>query len=131
MGADFSLATVPAFQLTDKRLKTLSALVKAQEVNEDPEADDDMVAFRDAAYECVQCLRSIINGREIDTITLDGADHYVWITGGMSWGDPPTDAYEPLSSLSEFEPVWKQMLKWARADFKRYGKKKLLSLICG
>lgn len=135
MGADFCFASLPAFRLTDKRLEELLALVEKIDVGEDPlgedpEADNDMVCIRDAAYEGVKMLRDFITGREVETITMDGAEYFMWVTGGMSWGEPPTDAYEPFINMSEFDAVEQKMLEWSKADFKELGKEKMLKIVC-
>lgn len=75
-------------------------------------ADDDLYAvevelagtsFVDAAME----LR--LYRRDVSSIQIDGACYA--ITGGMSWGDTPTDAYQYVSRLS-----WIDELLYAEPD---------------
>ena len=40
------------------------------------------------------------------------------ITGGLSWGDYPTESSEPISSLAEVPGVYEMFEKWAVEDQK-------------
>lgn len=55
-------------------------------------------------------------GREVADYKQDGADHTVLITGGMSHGDSPTEAYDEMRMLLYVEQVYDLLLKWARED---------------
>lgn len=127
MGADLSLATLPAIRLTDARIKTLLQIVKSNKIAKN---DEDAVAFRDDAYECIKNLHIFAKGREVEVLGMDSCDHLLWITGGMSWGDPPTDAFEPMLALAEQDGVCEKMLEWSKADFKKLGREKMENIVC-
>jgi hypothetical protein len=55
-------------------------------------------------------------GRDVSDFKQEGADHTVLITGGMSWGDSPTDAYDEMRILLYFDALYDLLLKWARED---------------
>jgi len=38
-------------------------------------------------------------GYRRDVTTMQFAGHDYWLTGGMSWGETPTDAYERIAAL--------------------------------
>jgi hypothetical protein len=81
------------------------------------EEDED---WRRALLEAIDCLAKEY-GHEI--CRWDVMDYPynpltfpIGVTGGMSWGDPPTDAYEHFNNLGQCAPIMDLLLKWARED---------------
>lgn len=113
MGADFLYNYIPICKLTPKRLAALAA-----EVSDVDYLDPDLLNKGIPLTE--EVLKNAINdytsgrwalSREVSVMSMPHADFY--ITGGMSWGDPPTDAYDDFKLLSDVEDL---LLKWAIED---------------
>jgi hypothetical protein len=120
MGSDFCEVVIPKFRLTVARMKKLHALVKDVPYQDElqGEADD----RRSELYGDLDNLHEHLSGREVGDLWFEGMDYMVWITGGMSYGEPPTEAYEPLCNIAE--AFYDQMLVWAREDWKKEQAKK-------
>ncbi len=106
MGADFIFAIAPICENPDeakKRINQLSheALTEVAEVSygESPEQDDaeGWQQVRDLISEGIDVVNTAV-GRDIGLIVIDKPGTYV-ITGGMTWGDDPTDACRPIWAL--------------------------------
>lgn len=114
MGDDFCEAALPKIRLTAARIKKLHALVKDVPYQDDPDCADER---RDELHEYIDSLIEHVDGREVGELWFEGMDYMVWTTGGMSCGEPPTDAYEPFSEVAE--AFYDVMLVWAREDWKK------------
>ncbi len=99
MGADFTLATFPYFDMTDDRRERFRELIvnlPASETDEFQEwygLDDEESYNSEELLEDIESSCSVV-GRETTTITTynDKGERYeLNVTGGMSWGDDPTD----------------------------------------
>ena len=113
MGADFTLATFPYFDMTDDRRERFRELIvnlPASETDEFQEwygLDEEDYSFEEL-LEDIECSCSVV-GRETTTITSynDKGERYeLNVTGGMSWGDSPTDAYDAFNRAAFFESVY-------------------------
>jgi hypothetical protein len=109
MGSDYCEAVVPKIRLTATRLKKMHALAKVSSWGGDNEE------LREELHENIDSLIEHIDGREVGELWLDGMDYMVWTTGGMSCGEPPTDAFEPFCNIAEV--FYDVMLVWAREDW--------------
>lgn len=56
--------------------------------------DDDLTTCQQAAHAAIDSLASALGSRE--TICIQVADYDVYLSGGLSWGDSPTDAAEAI-----------------------------------
>ena len=131
MGADFLYATVPCFTLTPEResqfIEMLNqhfadgtdmdllrdrALLERDDVDEVSNA-----ALLDTVLAAIYRVRASDGSREVSYLSLSGMDYEVMITGGMSWGDSPTDAFDCFCILEELpRNMYQQMIAWARED---------------
>ena len=125
MGADFLLYDLPIQVFREEALARLHAMDRERlvsvlfdngpsEWNEDfdewvERVDENEQELRERAVKYVEGLLDWVYGvadgsvrsREIDWRIVDG---YKWLfTGGMSWGDPPTDASETFRLLRELD----------------------------
>ncbi len=101
MGADMALSVCARhvdYHVAEARLKTLSNAVIGAAYNYGDEIDDDDQAdyLAQAIYD-LELLYS--DSREITVLRIEGKDYVC--SGGMSWGDYPTDACRPLDVISE------------------------------
>ena len=121
MGADMTLACAPACDLTPRRVKHIEQVVQAI-----PDADEDLcelmesLGYDDPAHAKRQILRcgleSQEEGREVTTLHIPGCPYPVQVSGGLSWGDPPTESYTVLEHVARCPQLWQVLEEFARAD---------------
>jgi len=113
MGADFTLATFPYFEMTEDRRERFRELIVNLPASETDEFQE-WYGLDEEDYSLEQLLEDIeascstVN-RETTTITTynDKGERYeLNVTGGMTWGDSPTDAYDVFNRASFFENVY-------------------------
>lgn len=126
MGADFLFATSPQPSLNDDRRKAIKELLEQipyqdlLDVQESFGGFDDCgsaEAMRQELFDTIEQVCEMDN-RETSNIQLDGMDWMGVITGGMSWGDVPTDAFEPIAMIGWFPPVWDLLKHFAQEDLR-------------
>lgn len=115
MGADFIYETLPAANIDNCRLEHLRALAKADMAatlwcDEDDERLEELL-------NAIEAYPDLVNGR--DTALFHQPDYDLLITGGMSRGDGPTEAFYPMTVLASCEPIWKALEEYARVDHDR------------
>ena len=114
MGADFTLATFPYFDMTDDRRERFRELIVNLPASETDEFQDWYGLDDEESYNLEELLEDIesscsVVGRETTTITTynDKGERYeLNVTGGMTWGDSPTDAYDAFNRAAFFESVY-------------------------
>ena len=113
MGADFTLATFPYFEMTEDRRERFRELIVNLPASETDEFQE-WYGLDEEDYSLEQLLEDIeascstVN-RETTTITTynDKGERYeLNVTGGMTWGDSPTDAYDAFNRAAFFESVY-------------------------
>jgi len=110
MGADFIVAMVPMRKTQDEAIAKLKAMdaetllhvlsyYHARDFDEDTDEQEYAEAIEFVTAKIDEVYGYYKHGsRETDVHKIDGTD---WlITGGMSWGDDPTDAYESVSVIA-------------------------------
>ena len=131
MGADFLYATVPCFTLTPERESQFIDMFSQHiaddldigwldehlwDFDEGPEHEAEILSHALTALRRVDDCRESGN-REVSYLSLSGMDYEAMITGGMSWGDSPTDAFEFFRFLEDApDIVYQQLIAWARED---------------
>lgn len=148
MGADFCYAVVPQFELTPEREVLLRGVLDnvpngvlieciqswgleshVPEVDLEPpegaSTTDWLVEVGDKVREyfvrCVKAVQESCFSREVCELYLPGLQYRCLITGGMSWGDSPTDAYDDFNACGMLEDVWQLLLEFAREDYAKIG----------
>ena len=128
MGADFTLATFPYFDMTDDRRQRFADLVEnlPQE-----ETDEYMEWFGLDEEECVS-LEDFLDdietacstcSRETSTLTTyndKGEKYELNVTGGMSWGDSPTEAYDAFNRAAFFDEIYNLAIDFSVEYCKMY-----------
>jgi hypothetical protein len=119
MGADFLCVTCPRFQPTASRLKQLRRHVRELPATEIATLAEERgwkpAEVKAVVLNAIKELPELDSRRDVGTICCDGAVH--WITGGMSSGESPTDAYDILDWLTLVPSVLERMQRWAQADY--------------
>jgi len=105
MGADLTLGITKIERSFEEAVKALKEL--------EPESvynavsywfDVDEYDYDEALAKAIECLKEVYGyyehgSRDTAVLTLDGKR---WlITGGMSWGDDPTDAFRPIALMED------------------------------
>jgi hypothetical protein len=81
----------------------------------DPEGDDAAVRMRSLAHDLFDDLRrDLTDFTEVSEHTVPG--WHIFVTGGFSFGDAPTEAYEHFSQALEFLDVLKAIGFWVGED---------------
>jgi len=126
MGADFLLYSLPWTQLDEARQKQLHDTI-------DQLADEQLqeVADGDGTFDDDELpnVRSVLHGAVGDYMQLDNRrDTATWrhspapisriFTGGLSWGDAPTDSCETFDLIATCDPVYELLKRWALEDAK-------------
>ncbi len=136
MGADFLLYAVPKCQMTPKRLHLASQAVRDMsndlileylEQNEGLQyaEEDRETACRDYRKQLLLDVEFLQDPFTRDVVDLDlvGCDRAYLFTGGMSWGDTPSDAAEIFQRLGSCDRLWTLLNRWAVEDKKAARKK--------
>ena len=113
MGADFTLATFPYFDMTDDRRERFRELIVNLPASETDEFQE-WYGLDEDDYDAEQLLQDIEDAcstcsRETSSMyayTEGGQRYELNITGGMSWGDSPTDVFDAFNRASFFESVY-------------------------
>jgi len=127
MGADFTLATFPYFDMTDDRRERFRELIVNLPTSETDEFQD-WYGLDDEDYSLEELLQDIesscsVVGRETTTITTyneKGEKHELNVTGGMSWGDSPTDVYDAFNRAAFFDDVYNLAIDFSVEYSKMY-----------
>ena len=98
-------------------MEILTGIVdKLEEVSEEIIGDASIDEVKETLLSYVDELKSFDNNSEV-AVYQQGNDSYkVWITGGMSGGDAPTDAFEIIAALGSLDCLWDQMELFAIDD---------------
>ena len=126
MGADFLVAVLPAFDVDNAgnmdALRRVVAAMPASELEFVRDSvgacDGDLEETRREVLEALDQLPNTARGREVtmlDGQCIKGAEYPVWITGGMSWGDLPTEAFGVFEVLSATTSVYRLIQELAAA----------------
>lgn len=126
MGADFMFTVSPRCELTDERKRRIKNVIRAIPDKELLKVVDDYypLGLDDEATPeeiRVTLYRAVLENAEIENretswVQLDGMDWVANITGGMSWGDSPTESFDSMSSIACFDPVYELMKEFSRED---------------
>lgn len=117
MGADFTYAILPYAEHTFERAKELHRIVT--HLPEDTIADITSfhgIETREEFAELAREYWNLGNKRDVGGLWLEDQIHYI-LTGGLSWGDSPTDSYKVMAALTDILDVWKALELWASEDY--------------
>ena len=126
MGADFMFAVSPRCELTHERKRRIKETIRAIRDEKLLEIVNNYgpLGLGDESTPAeirVELYKAVLENAEIERrdtsyIRLEGMDWTANITGGMSWGDSPTDAFDSMSAISDFDPVYELMKEFSRED---------------
>jgi hypothetical protein len=114
MGADFCLTGAPVFEATPPRLQELASIIDeltdADFVESGPARSDTLAEWQEELREAVAIFDGIENLRDVSRW------YDWWLTGGMTWGDDPTESYTRLALIHDCAPLADQLAAWSSAD---------------
>jgi hypothetical protein len=129
MGAHLAIATVPACKLTARRsgqLKRLIAKLPRSDLEElievrclqDDDEEDEVVReeARELLRRCLDDYDGCIEYRDVTGLQLEGMNYGVYLSGGLSWGDSPTETFDTFLALSLVAPLSDKLREWAIED---------------
>jgi hypothetical protein len=144
MGADFLYAMVPKCELTAERTSKIQQVLDSVSdhtilcvaadgcmsnvVQDDDESRPEDVTEKEWEHTTAEKLRGSFfshilealdsgEDREVSWLGLDDLPYQCWITGGLSWGDSPTDIFDSFVVCGELLPVWELLLEFAKEDY--------------
>ena len=125
MGADFCMAKFPRFAFNDNRKEQFRQALQSI-------TEDDREHLRDCYYfddesdssviedmlEVIEEASDLVTRETGEWSEYDEDGNTVWLTysGGMSWGDNPTEAYSVLDKTSHLESVYNLAMKFSAED---------------
>lgn len=130
MGQEFLMTTFPSFEMTKERRAELLDTVLTETIGNLEEfrewfyGDDDDRDRMDVARELVEdiedCCSRMYTREMAQMITYDpnGKGFWLNITGGCSYGDPPTEMFDVMSRANHFGSVWDKCEEYAKEDYK-------------
>ena len=127
MGADFTLAKTPVFRMTEDRKRVLteelSKLTPQDYENLRAELfwdDESDTEIQEACLDTIEQVMNLGEPRDCGTdweYNKKGERMMFLYTGGLSWGDDPTNNYHLVSSLC-YIPVAETIERFAVEDCK-------------
>ena len=133
MGAELLIAFTPLCRFTQARDKAFRQLIDGltpddlyrfieclgDELDDDGASEDGKVeTSKKHLLGQVDDLAKAVESHESDICRWEGMDFHVLITGGLSWGDAPTELFDLFNQFAAVEALWEQLLEWAREDFR-------------
>ena len=111
MGADLLMYAIPNCKMTKERMVVLKQIVAAlPDCGGGDAMYDDLDEYKAALVTAIDELIGIDGCRDVTTI----GDSL--ITGGLSWGDHPTESADCFDKISMCNPLWKQLEAWYLED---------------
>lgn len=121
MGADFTYEILPLCRKTDERVAELKALIDGLTLDtyqgvalwESCCDDDELDEYKEELRIAVNDYWELDGRRDVGCLQMGSQDITYILTGGMSWGDGPTDAYDIMTKLTGF---WDFFYRYAKED---------------
>jgi len=119
MGAEFILYALPACEMTAQRadiLKQQLAAMPDEDLAEIACEYGDTDDARMRVRQAIDFLPVAGGQRDVADFYLGGMPYPLLVSGGLSWGDFPTDAACEFSLISGCSQLYAQLAEWARQD---------------
>lgn len=129
MGADMVIYMLPACDLTDDRMEVLGNIVENLDNSELDGILEDvglvgvMEGSRNEAKEAFRdlltAMQDLYDSRQVQlwgTASNGPLKYPVLITGGLSFGDDPTEACSTMQQVGASVEIWDKLAEWARED---------------
>ncbi len=127
MGADFCFEILPLCKLNEARKAELNKLIDAltdeqlaginETINGSGGNDEERAEFLDTLKDYVLQYEQCDDSRDTGTLFIRGC--WFILSGGMTWGDEPTDSYRVLGAVNAIPGVWAKLEAWSIEDVTR------------
>ena len=123
MGAYMLLYTVPAAEITPPRKTRLIDIANRFTIRELREwLEEDFGTTRQTIlaeiHDAIDVLAVAHELRASCRLYFPGMPYPLFVTGGLSWGDEPTELARPFELLSRCTPLDRQLVTWATDDLR-------------
>jgi hypothetical protein len=109
-------AGVPDVSIDEARKLILLKIV-AELPDDFFDPDEHAVECRADLEDAVEFLTIARQSREVTEFLLPGVGYDLLVTGGMSNGDSPTDAYDLFNYIWHCKKLYEQIEEWAKEDY--------------
>lgn len=113
MGADHVYCTIPFCELTAERKAACIAVIDNWDF---PDLDEEDVP--DRRRQLIEFLDDYPTYDERRDVSHTEFDYMALSSGGMSWGDDPTDAFTMFAMVDDCTPLYKQLETCAKEDYR-------------
>lgn len=126
MGADFIYDIIPFAKETVERRTELTQ-VAYNLTEEELDIFEEEFGVKDAIdiASMFDAYWELHRMRDVGELRLPTSVNYL-ITGGMSYGDSPTDAFDIMRPISILSRVWNKLTAWAEEDLRRERENEIL-----
>ena len=128
MAADFMFSRFPRFEMTDERENEFEDTL--QEILSDPNEEVEFMDWFMCEADETSAMQEVLGALHLINETADndreavavkdfteGGFAYVYYTGGMSWGDEPTEIYALFNIAGFFPEIYELALTFAQEDY--------------
>ena len=125
MGANFLFALAPIWKSTDERQAKLKQVIAEISDEGIAQYNEEYYLFntevpseaREMLFEaCKACEADNCYRRDTTDMKLAEMPWRALITGGLSWGDSPSDVFDSLVMVSTVEEVYNLLKEWSTED---------------
>jgi len=122
MGADFIYHILPLCEITPQRkIELIWVIEKLENTTEARKLfwddlileDMDLDEIKETLIDYIEEYKEFACRRDVGWLSLNGAKYL--LTGGMSWGDDPTDSFKDFEYL---DWAWDCLEEWSKEDEK-------------
>lgn len=118
MGADFILALCPYPVMTKERKEELFAIIDSLTESDFSDCSDECTdELKEVLRNIIDHFDKLVGYRTCTTFQLPGSFLYI-ASGGMSWGDDPTEEYWEFTILGNVDKIIDALEKFAKEDLK-------------
>jgi hypothetical protein len=124
VGADFTFSKFPYFDMGDNAREDFRSAINSLDEDQlseweewygEPLDKEDLL--EDIEQACGLCSRETATEY---AFTENGQKYEVNMTGGMSWGDPPTEAYDVFNRAGFFDDIYNLAVAYSVDYIKMY-----------
>ena len=126
MGADLCLTYLPACQMTPARQRHLRGLIEDLDHEElqdawdystgEPATKEEFPVVREALNAAMAVLVSARERRDVVYWSSSDLAQPLLVTGGITWGDAPTEAFSAFELLGAVDRIYNQLKSWGQQD---------------
>lgn len=126
MSAQFGLAYFPRFEMTEEREARLKAILETPclcPLDDLPFTDEDRDIFDSTVADHLSSIAYACDPQGCPESCYDihhdhnGNPYEINVTGGLTWGDSPTESWDHIQDASRFDAIYDTAVEFAVADY--------------